>query len=213
MNQVFSARCRQLATFNASILASLCAIAAISGLLIAMHYEPTAERAYASLRAIARSVAGGSWMLALHDVTGNGLILTSLLQLILMFLCRQANRLWTWVWFGTIGLALVAIALSWSATVLDWTQESYWRFAIALQAVEAIPAVGATLKSLLVGGSAVSTTTLTRMYALHGYALTALGLGAAIAHLTGVYRLRYEAMLDALNDESDVDTSYAALES
>ncbi|MEO1134155.1 MAG: cytochrome b N-terminal domain-containing protein, partial [Cyanobacteria bacterium J06639_1] len=130
-----------------------------------------------------------------------------------MFLGRQANRLWNWVWFGTIGLALVAIALSWSAIVLDWTQESYWRFAIELKTLEAIPAIGTTLRTILVGGSAVSTATLTRMYALHSYVLTALGLGAAIAHLVGIYRLRYQAMLEALNESDDAESSYAAMES
>ncbi|MEO0853422.1 MAG: cytochrome b N-terminal domain-containing protein [Cyanobacteria bacterium J06648_11] len=211
MKQVFASRCRQLATLNASILASLGAIAAVSGILLAIYYEPTAAGAYASLKAIARSVTGGSWMLALHDVAGNGLILASLLQLVLMFLSRQANRLWYRVWFGTVGLVLVAISLSWSATVLDWTQESYWRFAIELRTLAAIPAIGPTLKTLLAGGSAISTATLTRMYALHSYVLTALGLGAAIAHLVGIYRLRHQAMLAALS-EDESSAAYAVME-
>lgn len=210
VNEGFASKCRQIATTNASIVLSLSAIAAVSGVLIAIYYQPAAGAAYASLQAIAKSVSGGSWMLALHDVAGNGLILAALLQVVLMFLSRQRNRTWYWVWLGTIALALVAIALSWTAIVLDWTQEGYWRFAIELKTVAAIPVFGGALRDLLVGGSAVSTATLTRMYALHSYVLSVAGMTAAIAHLLGVYRLRRQAWLESLSED---DASYVVMES
>ncbi|MEM9512912.1 MAG: cytochrome b N-terminal domain-containing protein [Cyanobacteria bacterium P01_E01_bin.48] len=212
MNAGFAARCRQVATINASIVLSLSAIAAVSGVLLAVYYQPAAGAAYVSLKAIARSVTGGSWILALHDVAGNGLILAALLQVVLMFLSRQSNRTWYWVWLSTIGLLLVGMALSWTAIVLDWTQEGYWRFAIELRTIAAIPVVGNGLRDLLVGGPAVSTATLTRMYALHSYVLAIAGLGAAIAHLVGMYRMRYQALLEALS-EDEASASYVMMES
>jgi len=63
----------------------------------------------------------------------------SLVEIVVMFLGERFRRSWLTAWISGILFTLTAIALGWTAMLLDWTQLGYWRFNIELGTVEAIP--------------------------------------------------------------------------
>ena len=81
---------------------------------------------------------------------------------------------------------LVAIGLGWTAMILDWTQEGYWRLSVELGTVEAIPFIGSLLRDTLTGGSGINTDTVLHQYTLHSYILPVLAIALTVIHLGGL---------------------------
>lgn len=177
---------RRLATILAVVLLSLSVTAAITGILLSFYYEPTAGGAYNSLKVIKSEIPFGWLIQRIHEIAGNGLIAVSLASIVVMFLGAKFRPSWLTAWISGILLTLTAIALGWSAMLLDWTQIGYWRFTIELGTVEAIPVVGSLLRSILTGGGAVNTVTVAHLYTLHSYILSIGALMLAIIHLAGL---------------------------
>ncbi len=177
---------RRLATILAVGILTLSLIAAVTGILLAFYYEPAAGGAYDSLQAVANEVSNGWLILRVHDLAGNGLIGVSLIEIVVKFLGRQFTSSWLTAWISGILLTLTAIALGWTAMILDWTQLGYWRLSIELGTIEAIPFIGSQLRDILTGGGAITTATVEHLYTLHSYILSVGALAIALIHLGGL---------------------------
>ena len=185
-NVQYSFVLRRLATILAVVILSLSLTAAVTGILLSFYYEPTAGGAYNSLREIKSEIPNGWLIQRLHEIAGNGLIGVSLIEIVVMFLGEKFRRSWLTAWISGILLTLVAIALGWTAMLLDWTQLGYWRFTIELGTVEAVPGIGSLLRGILTGGGAINTVTVAHLYTLHSYVLSIGALILAVIHLGGV---------------------------
>ncbi|PPT09233.1 Cytochrome b6-f complex subunit cytochrome b6 putative [Geitlerinema sp. FC II] len=201
---------RRSTTLIAVAIVSLVALSGISGILLAFYYQPAAGEAYRSLSRIATEVNFGAIVYGIHHYAGNFVIALGLIQMVLMFLSRQSRLSWTVSWTSGILLILAGIALAWTAMVLGWTQEGFWRLSVELGIIESLPVVGSTIRELLTGGGGINTDTLQRMYALHSYVLSTGVVALAAVHLWGVLRQDREEK-QALHDrrkaklESDLD--------
>lgn len=171
---------RRLATILAVVILTLSFSAAFTGILLAFYYEPTAGGAYNSLKAIATQIPNGWLIQRLHNISGNGIIVVSLIEIVVMFLGERFRRSWLTAWILTV------IALSWTAMVLDWSQIGYWRFTIELGSIETIPLIGSQLREIITGGSAINTLTIQHLYTLHSYILSGKAVILAIIHLGGL---------------------------
>lgn len=177
---------QRLATILAVAILSLTLTAAITGILLSFYYEPTAGGAYNSLKIIKSEVPNGWLIQRIHELAGNGLIVVSLLEIVVMFLGEKFRPSWLIAWISGILLTLCAIALGWTAMLLDWTQLGYWRFTIELGTLEAIPLIGSLVRGILTGGGAINTVTVAHLYAFHSYILSIGALILAIIHLGGL---------------------------
>ncbi|NJO77143.1 MAG: cytochrome bc complex cytochrome b subunit [Cyanobacteria bacterium RM1_2_2] len=177
---------RRLATLLAVIALTLVLLAGITGVLLAFYYEPSAGGAYDSLKFITESVPGGVLIRSLHDIAGNLIIGVALLQIAVMFLGRQANRDWFLAWLSGGFLALFAIGLGWTAIILDWDQIGYWRLKIEIGTISSLPIVGEYIRTILLGGDSIGSTTVAHMYAIHSYLLSAIAVVLAIVHFVAL---------------------------
>lgn len=194
---------QRLATMLAVAILSLSLTAAITGILLSFYYEPTAGGAYNSLRTIKAEVPNGWLIQRMHEIAGNGLIGVSLVEIVVMFLGEKFRPSWLTAWISGILLTLTAIALGWTAMLLDWTQLGYWRFTIELGTLETIPVIGSLLRTILTGGGAVNTVTVAHLYTLHSYILSIGALVLAIIHLVGLLFQEQEdkkMFLESLSD-------------
>ncbi|MBD2496925.1 cytochrome b N-terminal domain-containing protein [Nostoc sp. FACHB-280] len=174
---------RRLATVLSVVILTLCLIYTTTGVLLSFYYEPTAGGAYNSLKMINTQVPYGWLFYRTHEIAGNGLIAIALVQIVVMFLGRQFSQSWLVAWVSGILLTLSAIGLDWTAMLLDWTQEGYWRFSIELGTIEAIPLIGEQLRNILTGGGAINTLTVEHIYTIHSYIVAAATLILAVVHL------------------------------
>lgn len=177
---------RRVATVLSVVILSLCLIYVSTGILLSFYYEPTAGGAYRSLRMIDNQVAYGWLFHRAHDISGNFMIAIALVQIVVMFLGRQFRNSWLAAWVSGIFFTLSAIGLDWTAMLLDWTQEGYWRFNIELGNIEAIPLVGTLLRDIITGGGAISSLTVLHLYTLHNYLITIAAVIFAVVHLAAL---------------------------
>ena len=192
MISTYDFRLRRMATILSVAIVTLSAIAAISGVLLSFYYEPAAGGAYQSLKWIDTEVTNGLLIHTIHDRAGTLLIGVSLIQMVVMFLGRQFRSSWLTAWVSGIFLILNAIGLAWTAIILDWSQEGYWRFRIELSTIEAIPFIGSTLRDVLVGGGALNTTTVEHLYTIHSYLLSAGAILLSVVHLWSILKQEKE---------------------
>ncbi|MBW4673211.1 MAG: cytochrome b N-terminal domain-containing protein [Desmonostoc geniculatum HA4340-LM1] len=177
---------RRLATILSVVILTLCLIYVSTGVLLSFYYEPTAGGAYNSLKTINTQLSYGWLFWRSHELAGNGLIAIALIQIVVMFLSRQFRNSWLTAWISGILFTLSAIGLDWTAMILDWTQEGYWRFSIELGTIEAIPFIGVQLREILTGGGAISTVTVEHLYTIHSYLISVVTLILAIVHFSAL---------------------------
>lgn len=154
-------------------------------MLLAFYYQPAAGGAYNSLAAINTQVSFGWLIRSIHNLAGNGVIGVALVEIVVMFLGRQFRASWLTAWISGILFTLSAIGLGWTAMILSWTQEGFWRLKLELGTIEAIPFVGAQIREILTGGG-VNTTAVQHFYTLHSYVLAIGAIVLAVVHLGSV---------------------------
>lgn len=194
---------QRLATLLAVIALTLVLLAGITGLLLAFYYEPSAGGAYESLKSITESISGGALIRSLHNIAGNLIIGVALLQIVVMFLGRQLNRVWFFAWLSGGFLALSAIGLGWTAMILDWDQIGYWRLKIELGTIGSLPVVGDKIRTILLGGDSIGSATVEHMYTLHSYLLSAVAVVLAVVHLVALVYQEHRRINEQFISASD----------
>jgi cytochrome b6 len=176
---------RRTSTILAVAVLTLTLVAAVTGILLAFYYQPTAGGAYDSLKHLSAEVSNGWLIRSVHNSAGNWVIVVALIQLVVMFLGERYRRSWLTAWISGILFILAAIGLSWTAMILDWSQLGFWRLRIELGTIEAIPLIGSQLREILTGGS-LGSVTVAHMYTIHSYVLSVGAVVLSIVHLAGL---------------------------
>lgn len=177
---------RRITTILSVVIITLTLIGATTGILLSFYYEPAAGRAYQSLKIIDTQVSYGWLFHKAHQIAGNAVVVIALIQIVVMFVSRQFRKSWLTAWISGILFTLSAIGLGWTAMVLSWDQEGFWRFNIELGTIQAIPLIGSVLRDILTGGGAISTVTIQHLYTIHSYIVSVAALILAVVHLLSV---------------------------
>ncbi|MBY0421111.1 MAG: cytochrome b N-terminal domain-containing protein [Parvularculaceae bacterium] len=168
-------------TFGAILVVCL-VIQIISGVILAMHYTPHADYAFASVEHIMRDVNYG-WLL--RYVHMNGASMFFLAVFIHMFRglyygSYKEPREMNWI-LGVV-IFLLMMATAFMGYVLPWGQMSFWGATVITNILAAVPIVGESIQQLLWGGPSVANPTLNRFFSLH-YLLPFAIFGVVILHI------------------------------
>ncbi|KAB8333034.1 cytochrome bc complex cytochrome b subunit [Scytonema tolypothrichoides VB-61278] len=183
---------RRITTILSVVIITLTLVGATTGILLSFYYEPAAGRAYQSLKIIDTEVPYGWLFHKAHQIAGNAVVVIALIQIVLMFVSRQFRKSWLTAWISGIFFTLSAIGLGWTAMILSWDQEGFWRFNIELGTIEAIPFVGSILRDILTGGGAISTVTVQHLYTIHSYLISVAAIVLSVVHLLSVLWLELQ---------------------
>jgi ubiquinol-cytochrome c reductase cytochrome b subunit len=163
------------------VLTFCLALQIVTGIVLAMHYTPNVDLAFASVEHIMRDVNGGVMLRYLHS-NGASLFFFAVYCHIfrgLYYGSYKAPREVTWV-IGMI-IYFLMIATAFMGYVLPWGQMSFWGATVITGLFGAIPGVGTALQEWLLGGFAIGNATLNRFFSLHYL------LPFVIAGLVGVH--------------------------
>lgn len=164
------------------VLAFCLALQIITGIVLVMHYTPHVDLAFASVEHIMRNVNGGYMIRYLH-ANGASLFFIAVYAHIfrgLYYGSYKAPREVTWI-IGMI-IYLLMMATAFMGYVLPWGQMSFWGATVITGLFGAIPLVGESLQTWLLGGPAVDNATLNRFLSLH-YLLPFVIAGLVIVHI------------------------------
>ncbi len=165
------------------IVLAFCLVLQIAtGIVLAMHYTPHVSLAFDSVEHIMRDVNGG-WALRYMHANGASLFFFAVYLHIfrgLYYGSYKAPREVTWI-VGML-IYLVMMATGFLGYVLPWGQMSFWGATVITGFFGAIPGIGETIQTWLLGGPAVDNATLNRFFSLH-YLLPFVLAGLVIVHI------------------------------
>ncbi|HRN89199.1 MAG TPA: cytochrome b N-terminal domain-containing protein, partial [Hyphomicrobium sp.] len=162
----------------------------VTGIVLAMHYQPSAAEAFNSVEAIRRDVNFGWLIRNLHAVGASMFFIAVYIHIFrgLYYGSYKAPREVLWILGVLIFLAMMATAFMGYA--LPWGQMSFWGVTVITNLFssinEIIPGLGTAIVEWLWGGFAVSGTTLNRFFALH-YLLPFVIAGLVILHIWALH--------------------------
>ena len=149
------------------ILAVCLGIQIVTGVVLAMHYVPHVDHAFASVERIMRDVNYGWLVRYMH---ANGASMFFIAVYIHMFRglyygSYKAPREVLWI-LGCI-IYLLMMATAFMGYVLPWGQMSFHGAVVITNLFGALPIVGEAITTWLWGGFAVDNATLNRFFSLH----------------------------------------------
>jgi len=168
-------------TFGGILVVCL-VIQIITGIVLAMHYVPHVDMAFNSVEHIMRDVNYGWLMRYVH---ANGASMFFLAVYIHMFRglyygsYKEPREM---VWILGVVIFLLMMATAFMGYVLPWGQMSFWAAQVITNLFTAIPLVGESIRTLLIGGPSVDNATLNRFFSLH-YLLPFAIFGVVVLHI------------------------------
>ena len=165
-----------------SLLTLCLVLQIITGVVLAMHYTPHVDLAFASIEHIMRDVNGG-WAIRYLHMNGASLFFIAVYAHIfrsLYYGSYKSPREVTWI-IGML-IYLLMMATGFLGYVLPWGQMSFWGATVITGLFGAIPGIGESLQTWLLGGPAVDNATLNRFFSLH-YLLPFMISGLVILHI------------------------------
>ncbi len=161
----------------------------ITGVVLAMHYVPSATEAFASINHIMRDVNYG-WLIRYMHTNGASLFFLAVyvhMMRGLYYGSFKPPREVLWI-IGVI-IYFLMMATAFMGYVLPWGSMSFAGATVITNLVSAIPLVGTPIAHWLWGGYAVGDPTLTRFFSLHyllPFVITAfVGLHVWALHVVG----------------------------
>lgn len=168
------------------ILTFALALQIVTGVVLAMHYIPSASQAFDSVQDIRRNVNYGWLLQPMHAVGASFFFIAVYLHIFrgLYYGSYKAPREVLWILGVFIFLAMMATAFL--GYTLPWGQMSFWGVTVITNLFSAIPFVGDSIVTWLWGGYSVTEVTLNRFYSLH-YLLPFVIVGLVLLHIWALH--------------------------
>ncbi|MGH2839506.1 MAG: cytochrome b [Solirubrobacteraceae bacterium] len=155
---------------------------AVTGVFLAMYYDPNPNRAYESVRHLTNEVFLGEFVRGMHKWGSTVMVILIFLHMgrTFFFGAYKYPREMNWI----IGVVLLVLTLlmSFSGYLLPFDQRSYWATVVGVAIQGTGPLIGPYLADFLRAGPEFGATTLPRFYSIH-----MLILPGAIAALIGAH--------------------------
>jgi ubiquinol-cytochrome c reductase cytochrome b subunit len=172
-------------TFGAML--SLClGVQIVTGVVLAMHYVPHIDMAFASVQRIERDVPWGWLIQNMHAVGASMFFLAAYVHMFrgIYYGSYKQPRELLWI-LGCIIYALM-IATAFLGYSLPWGQMSFWAATVITNLIGALPLVGEAIRNWLMGGFSVDQPTLNRFFSLH-YLLPFVIAGVVVLHVWALH--------------------------
>ena len=159
----------------------------VTGIVLAMHYVPTAGGAFNSVEHIMRDVNYG-WLIRFVHTSGASMFFAAVYIHIfrgLYYGSYKAPRELLWI-LGVV-ILLLMMATAFFGYTLPWGQMSFWGATVITNLFSAIPLVGDSIVTWFSGGFGIGNPTLNRFYALH-YLLPFVIVAVVLLHLVALHR-------------------------
>jgi ubiquinol-cytochrome c reductase cytochrome b subunit len=157
-----------------------------TGVLLAFYYVPSVDHAYTTVSYIEKVVSSGSWLRAVHHYGSQWLAVFSFLHVVQLFATRayESHRV---QWIASILLLGLIMAAGGTGYSLPWDARAFFSTRVAEGLIGGLPLAGRMARLWLLGGSEISTLTLSRFFALHVLVVPALIIAVVMWR---VYRAR-----------------------
>jgi ubiquinol-cytochrome c reductase cytochrome b subunit len=168
------------------ILAVCLVIQILTGIVLAMHYTPHVDHAFASVQRIMRDVPYGWLIRYIHAVGASMFFLAVYIHIFrgLYYGSYKAPREILWM-LGVV-ILLLMMAAAFLGYTLVWGQMSFWGATVISNLLGAIPLVGPDILKWIQGGYSIDNATLNRFFSLH-YLIPFIIFGVVVLHVWALH--------------------------
>ena len=161
----------------------------LTGIWLTMNYEPSNERAFASIEYIMRDVDYGWLLRYMHSTGASAFFIVVYMHMMrgLMYGSYQKPRELLWI-FGML-IFLVLMAEAFMGYLLPWGNMSYWGAQVIISLFGNVPIIGDDLTLWIRGDYVISGATLNRFFALHVIALPLVLVILVFLHILALHEV------------------------
>jgi len=164
-------------------------VQALTGVILAMYYQPDPKTAYQSINHITNDVTLGWLVRGMHKWGASVFIILMFFHMARVFLfgAYKYPRELNWI----IGVMLLAVGMleGFTGYLLPWDQTAYWATVVGINLNGTAPILGPFLADFLRGGAEIGPDTLSRFYSMHMLLIPGLIFALIGLHLYLVIRL------------------------
>jgi menaquinol-cytochrome c reductase cytochrome b subunit len=162
---------------------------AVTGIFLAMYYDPSPTRAYESIRYVTNEAFLGEFVRGMHKWGSTVMVILVFLHMgrTFFFGAYKYPRELNWV-IGVV-LLILTMTMSFTGYLLPFDQRSYWATIVGVNINGTGPLIGPYLSDFMRAGPEFGATTLSRFYAIHMMLVPGLLAALIGAHLYLVAKL------------------------
>jgi menaquinol-cytochrome c reductase cytochrome b subunit len=162
---------------------------AVTGVFLAMYYEPDTSRAYESAAHITNEVFLGELVRGMHKWGSTMMIILIFLHMARTFVFGAYKYPRELQWIIGVVLLVLTLAMGLTGYLLPFDQRSFWATTVAVNLNASAPVIGPYLADFMRGGAEFGAASLSRFYALHMLVIPGLIAALIGAHLYLVAKL------------------------
>src|SRR3954469_19827974 len=180
----------------------------VSGVFLAMYYNPSPDKAYQAVDYIMNDVPLGWLLRGIHHWGASAMVIVVVLHMLTNFFSGTYRRPREFTWISGVVMLLIVLGLGFTGYLLPWDLKAYWATTVSTNIPKDIPLVGRFLSRLALGGEGISGSTLTRFYAVHAMLLPALLAAFTAFH---IYLVRAHGIAEEPSEDPKTDDRIAAV--
>ncbi len=174
--------------------AYLFVVQVVTGIMLALYYQPASTTAYQSVQHITEDVTFGWYFRGIHKWAATLMIAAVILHQMRVYFTGAYRRPRELNWVIGMCLLLVSLGLGFTGYSLVFEQLSYWGATVGGNLLDQVPVVGGGLRMMLLAGDTYNEQTLPRFYIIHaailpGTLILLVAIHVAFIRLHGVSQL------------------------
>ena len=158
----------------------------ITGIFLAMNYQPNTALAFDSVQRIMRDVNYGWLLRYVHQNGASMFFIATYIHIFRGMYYGSYKYPRELLWMIGVVILLLMMATAFMGYVLPWGQMSYWGATVITNLFSAFPIVGKPIVTFLWGGFSVDNPTLNRFFSLH-YLLPFVLIGVVFLHVAALH--------------------------
>lgn len=158
----------------------------VTGIVLAMHYKPSADLAFDSVEYIMRDVSWGWLLRYLHSTGASLFFIVIYIHMFRALFYGSFKKPRELLWLFGMVIFVLLMAEAFMGYLLPWGQMSYWGAQVIISLFGAIPIIGEDLATWIRGDFVIADATLNRFFALHVVAIPISILALVVLHLTAL---------------------------
>ncbi|MEP7338627.1 MAG: cytochrome b N-terminal domain-containing protein [Acidobacteriota bacterium] len=166
-----------------SLLLFLLVLQIVTGIVMSLYYVPSADHAHASVAYIQKVVPGGALLRGIHHYGSSAMIILAVAHLAQTFLFGAYKRKRELIWVLGVVMLLIVFAFGFTGYLLPWDQAAYFGTKVGASIAGEIPVIGSLQQRIMLGGTELSTVTLSRFFTTHVFLLPLALIGLAGLHV------------------------------
>ena len=160
----------------------------VTGVALALVYQPTTADAYESLKYISNEVPLGRILRGIHYFGASGMILLVGIHMIRVYLTAAFKYPREMSWISGVVLLLLTVGMGFTGQLLRFDSNGIWSVVVAAEQAGRLPFVGTLIGRFLLGGDTLGGATLSRFFAFHVFLIPGIIFGLLGLHIYLVFR-------------------------